>query len=236
MGLRETFLKKQRLADLFRVLSLRLLFSIFSFILALYVFALLTEEIIFDRHHDFDHQVFRFLAPYTTEDVVSVMKFFTFFGKPDFLIPAYLLLIGFFMVLKKRKYALETAITGTSSTLLLFGLKKLFGRERPDIPVIEDISGYSYPSGHALLGFVFFSLLVYLVWNSHLRNSWKWTLSILLILFSIVVGISRIVLRVHYFTDVVAGFCLGYAWVLIALWAQRRFMKVKHRAVENHPG
>lgn len=233
MALREAFLKRQRLKNLFKVISLRLLFSIVSFILALYIFALLTEEIIFDQHHNFDHKVFRFLAPYTNADVISIMKFFTFFGKPDFLIPAYLFLIGAFIIFGKRKYAIETAIIGVSSTLLLFGLKKLFSRERPDIPVLEDISGYSYPSGHALLSFVFCSLLVYLVWNSKMRDQWKWPLSILLILFSLLIGFSRIILRVHYFTDVVAGFCLGYAWVIIALWAQRRFMKMGSKVVAS---
>jgi len=233
MALREAFLKRQRLKDLFKVISLRLLFSIMSFILALYIFALLTEEIIFDQHHNFDHKVFHLLAPYTTSELISVMKFFTFFGKPEFLIPAYLFLIGVFIIFRKRKYAIETAIIAISSTLLLFGLKKLFGRKRPDIPILEDISGYSYPSGHALLSFVFCSLMVYLVWNSKLKDKWKWPLSILLIIFSILIGISRIVLRVHYFTDVVAGFCLGYAWVIIALWVQRRFMKMRHRIVEE---
>lgn len=233
MGLRETFLKRQRLQDLFKVISLRLAFAVLSFVLALYIFALLTNEIIIDEQQGFDKKVFRFLSQYTTPGVIQIMKVFTFFGKPEFLIPAYLFLIGLFIIFRNRKYAIETAIIGVSSTALLFGLKKLFARERPDIPVLKEISGYSYPSGHALLTFVFCSLLVYLIWDSKINGVYKWSFSIALILFSILVGISRIILRVHYFTDVVAGFCLGYAWVIIALWVQRRHIKIKDKKVQN---
>jgi len=233
MALREAFLRRQRLRDLFKVISLRLAFTVLSFVLALYIFALLTNEIFIDRNHVFDKKVFQSLWKYTTPEVIGFMNGVTFFGKPEFLIPAYLFLIGVFIIFKRKKYAIETAIIGVSSTALLFGLKKLFARERPDIPILSEIRGYSFPSGHALLTFVFCSLLVYLIWSSHIKDWMKWSISTLLILFSLLVGISRIVLRVHYFTDVVAGFCLGYAWVIIALWVQRRFMKMRDKAFEN---
>ncbi len=225
---------KERLAKLLKLISLKLLFSVVSFLVALYIFGIVTHEIFLEKEDELDRNVFQFLESFATHDLVQVMKFFTFFGKPEFLIPAYIILIIIFLVRKKRNYAIEFGIVGATSTILLFGLKKLFQRNRPDIPIFEHLPGYSFPSGHALLSFVFVSALIYLLWRSQLADKWKWTLSLLLVLFSLMVGISRIVLRVHYATDVIAGFALGYAWVILSLWIQRRFINKKQLQQVTH--
>jgi len=99
----------------------------------------------------------------------------------------------------------------------MFGLKELFHRQRPDLPLIKSIaSTYSFPSGHALSSFIFCSIVIDLIWESASGRVWKWLFSILLLLFSFTIGISRIVLKMHYATDVIAGFCLGIAWVIIS--------------------
>ena len=227
---------KERLAKLLQLISLKLLFSVVSFLVVLYIFAVVAHEIFLEREDELDRNVFQFLDSFATQEIIEVMRFFTFFGKPQFLIPAYLFMIILFLVLKKRNYAIEIGIIGATSTALLFGLKKFFQRERPHIPIFEHLPGYSFPSGHALLSFVFVSALIYLLWRSEMKNAWKWTISILLILFSLMVGISRIFLRVHYATDVIAGFSLGYAWVILSLWVQRRFInKRKLQQVTHDP-
>ena len=215
---------KESLSKLLQLISLKLLFSVVSFLIVLYIFAAVAHEIFLEREDELDRNVFQFLDTYATNELIEVMRIFTFFGKPEFLIPAYVFMISVFLVLKKRNYAIEIGIIGATSTVLLFGLKKFFQRDRPDIPIFEHLPGYSFPSGHALLSFVFASALIYLLWRSEMSNATKWSLSVLLIIFSLMVGISRIFLRVHYATDVIAGFCLGYAWVILSLWVQRRFI------------
>lgn len=218
---------KEKLVHILKQLSLRVFFAAFTFLIALYIFGLLTDEVIIEKENQFDYAVFHFLADDLTPGLIRVMRFFTFFGKPEFLIPAYIVLILYFLVKGKKQFAIETAIMGGSSTLLLFGLKSFFQRKRPYGPILKHLDGFSFPSGHALLMFVFCSVLIYLVWNSNLKKIWQWTFAILLFLFSLTVGISRIILRVHYASDVIAGFCLGYAWVIFGLWAQHRYMNHK---------
>jgi len=98
-------------------------------------------------------------------------------------------------------------------------LKNSFRRQRPDLPLLETLKSYSFPSGHAYSSFIFFSILAYILWKAKMKAIWKWTLAVFLILFSLAVGVSRVVLRYHYASDVIAGFCIGFSWVIFSLWS-----------------
>ena len=92
---------KQKLLDLLRLFSFKLLFAIGSFLVALYVFGALTHEIFLEREEELDQAVFKFLSGRLSDGLIQVMRFFTFFGKPQFLIPAYIVLI-ILLLLKKK--------------------------------------------------------------------------------------------------------------------------------------
>jgi undecaprenyl-diphosphatase len=187
------------------------------FIGALFLFALIAHEAVYENEDVFDKRIFAFLSFYSSEGFLQAMKFFTFFGSIQFLLPAYILLVSYFFIKKKFRYCIDISIISLSSTGLMFVLKELFHRQRPDLPLIKSIAAtYSFPSGHALSSFIFCSILIDLIWESTLERVWKWGFSILLLLFSFTIGISRIVLQMHYATDVIAGFCLGVVWVIIS--------------------
>jgi hypothetical protein len=103
---------KEKLIHIIEQLSLRMLFTAITFIVALYMFGLLTDEVIFDGEEEFDAAVFHFLADDLTPGLIRVMHFFSFFGKPVFLIIAYVLLVVYFTLRKKKQYAIEVAIMG----------------------------------------------------------------------------------------------------------------------------
>jgi undecaprenyl-diphosphatase len=210
-------------------LSLEILLVCGLFLAALVLFGFLASEVVLGRKDLFDTAVFRFLEPYQTPSFLKVANGITFFGSSYFFLPAYSLLVLYFLYRRKRAYALDIALVGISSTLLLRLLKHVFQRQRPEHPVFEALTNYSFPSGHALSSFIFCSVLVYIVWNSKLQRGWKWLLSFFLFCFSLSIGISRIVLRYHYSSDVAAGFLIGVAWALLSLWLLK---KIRRRTVQ----
>lgn len=204
-------------------IEIKTFFVALLFLVSIFIFGYLAHEIVGENETAFDDKVFHFFAGFSTPGFIKVNRIFTFFGASYFSIPAYLILLTILFISGRKTDGINIAIIAITSSALMFGLKAYFHRQRPELPVIRSLHNYSFPSGHALTSFIFCSVLVYLIWKGALATTWKWVLSILLILFSICIGISRIVLRYHYPTDVIAGFCLAIAWVILSLWIEKRF-------------
>jgi len=214
--------KKNNKLKLLELISLEVLLVAGLFLLSVFAFAYLAHEVVQENEKAFDDKVANYFLSFSNEHVISVMKFFTFFGTIQFLIPAYILLIIYFYARKQYRYCINIAIISISSSALMFALKDIFHRARPQLPIIKSFVTYSFPSGHALSSFIFCSIIIYFVWKSSLQKSWKWLFIILLLIFTLTIGISRIILRMHFPTDVIAGFCLGIAWVIFSFWLLRK--------------
>ena len=205
--------------------SLKTLLVSSLFFIAVFVFAFLAHEIVGEKEDLFDTKVFHFLKAHTTTPLIKLMQWLTFFGNHYFLIPAYILLVTFLFFRHRNSDAINIIVIVLSSTGLLFGLKAIYQRHRPEIPLLRELHDYSFPSGHALSSFIFCSILIYLIWKSDLRPVLKYLLAGLLVIFSISIGISRIVLRYHFASDVLAGLALGFAWVIFSFWALQKLSK-----------
>lgn len=221
-SVRQCDIMKKLIRETVAEIEIKTLLVSLLFIISLFIFGYLSHEVVSEDENSFDNTVFAFFKQHTTNGLINVMRILTFFGTTYFIIPAYLVLILVLLILHRRSDAINVAIVAASSTLLLLGLKQFFHRHRPDLPLVKTLTNFSFPSGHALCSFILCSVIIYLVDKGSLDLKWKWLFSILLILFSIVIGISRIVLRYHYATDVLAGFCVGFAWVIFSLWLERK--------------
>lgn len=210
-------------------LSVKLIIVSLLFLAALFLFGFLADEVVLEKEDLFDTNVFNFLAQYATPSFIQAARRITFFGSSLFFLPAYSLLILYFLWKRKRSYALDIALVGISSTLLMYVLKNTFQRQRPAHPIFEALTNYSFPSGHALSSFIFCSVLIYIIWNGRWPLVWKWITSVLLFLFALAIGISRVVLRYHYASDVLAGMCLGFAWALFALWLLKKIRRAQNQ-------
>jgi len=197
------------------------------FIISIFVFGYIAHEIVGENETVFDEKAFHFFAGFNSPGFITINRILTFFGASYFSISAYIILLTILFLSGRKTDGINIAIIAVTSTALMFGLKEFFHRKRPDLPLIRTLDNFSFPSGHALSSFIFCSVLVYLVWKGGLHIAWKWVLSVLLMLFSICIGISRIVLRYHYASDVIAGFCLALAWVIFSLWLEKKLTSRK---------
>lgn len=167
---------------------------------------------------NFDMAVFSLAADHTSPPCTSFMRSVTFLGKHSFLVPANLLLIAFFIFLKERWWVIYVLLVSLTSLGLMSLLKNLIERRRPENPMVEGITNFGFPSGHALMSVAFYGLLALWV-AATIKNKWqRWGIISFLLILILLIGYSRIYLRVHYATDVIAGFCIGICWLYFCLW------------------
>jgi undecaprenyl-diphosphatase len=147
------------------------------------------------------------------------MKFFTFIGSAPFVIILSLLLLVFlYKVLHHRLELILFIAAVDGSAVINQVLKSIFHRVRPNLHRLIDVSGYSFPSGHAMNAFTVYVIISFLLWRhipSKLGRSILIFLSILMIL---AIGISRIYLGVHYPSDIIGGYFASGFWLAIAIW------------------
>ncbi len=209
---------KQTFPKLLSHIPLKILIAGLLFIMALILFSFITREVFFEHEEDLDLAVISIVHTHSSPLLIQVMTRFTFFGSSQFLLPAYIVMVGFFILKKNYRYAINISVMALSGELLMFSLKQLFHRRRPDLPLLEGLTTYSFPSGHALSAVIFCSIVSYLGAKANIQPVWKWILIILSLLLCITIGISRIILNVHYATDVIAGFSLGVMWVILVFY------------------
>ncbi|HVF82349.1 MAG TPA: phosphatase PAP2 family protein [Flavisolibacter sp.] len=225
--------KAKKVGAAIAFLSVEMMAILVLFIIALLAFAYLIRRVIVLHETGFDESVFSFINQYVSNRNTDIMLLFTFLGTHRFLIPANLLLIAYFLFIKKHKwYSIKIPAIALSSLGLMFGLKHLFGRPRPDVPLIFKADGLSFPSGHAMFSVTFYGLLVYLVYKTVQNKAAKWGLIIFLLVFVVTIGFTRVYLRVHYASDVIAGFSVGFMWLVFALAVLNRMEHYSHKKVD----
>jgi undecaprenyl-diphosphatase len=133
----------------------------------------------------------------------------------------------YLLLASKYRTALFTAVALTGGWLLSAVLKMGFDRPRPDlVPHGSIVYTASFPSGHAMMAAVTYLTLAAMLARVQPRRRLKAYLLLAAIALTVLVGISRIYLGVHWPSDVLAGWTAGAAWAslcwLTARWLQRR--------------
>lgn len=155
-----------------------------------------------------------------------IAKFITNFGGAIFVI---LLTAILFFTIKDKKIGASIVANLGIITLLNQILKFILQRPRPtEFRIIEE-SGYSFPSGHSMVGLAFYGYLIYLIYKYVCNNHLKRTLIILLSLLICIIGVSRIYLGVHYTSDVLGGFLISTAYLIIYIELVNKFVLEKNK-------
>lgn len=138
------------------------------------------------------------------------LKFFqsiTNLGQP--LTVVLLAILGSFLVNKQQRIFLLTTII--INTVGNHYFKYLIGRPRPQFPHLVNVQGYSFPSGHAVAITTLVLVLQIIIWQNTKKRLGLYLLALIVLL---IMG-SRIILQVHFFSDVLAGCCIAIANTLL---------------------
>jgi undecaprenyl-diphosphatase len=94
-------------------------------------------------------------------------------------------------------------------------LKNWIGRERPELEHLDEVASLSFPSGHAMVGIVLYMLIAYFLVKYIPSKTGKWLAAIGCTIIILLLGMSRIILHVHYPTDVIGGYAFGFIWAFL---------------------
>ncbi|MFE9192219.1 phosphatase PAP2 family protein [Micromonospora sp. NPDC007208] len=199
-------------------LGLRLTLAATAAFLVLVPFALLTLLVLgaWAPLHRLDTAVTDALHGYAQEHSawVVLMRVWTEVFAPMPLRAVALLLVVWLLRRGARRLALWAATTMVVGGLIGPLLKLLVGRDRPELldPVAR-AAGYSFPSGHALNATLAAGVLLLVLLPYARRGAARAALWVAAVLLTVVTGLSRVALGVHFTSDVVGGWLLGVAVV-----------------------
>lgn len=156
----------------------------------------------------------------------EMMRDFTALGSVGVLLALTATVAGFLALVRKRHAALLVVASVLSGALLSNLFKWAFARDRPDlVPHLSAVYTQSFPSGHAMLSAVVYLTLGVLLARAYADVPVKVYILSIAAGATVLVGVSRIYLGVHWPTDVLAGWAIGSGWALLCwllmLWLQR---------------
>ena len=198
----------------------------------LFLFLQLTGEVMEGDTRAFDEALLLFLrtaddystpvGPYWLSHAVDDI---TALGGVTVLSLMTVMITGYLLLEKRTEIAIFTMVSVVGGWLLSSLLKLGGARPRPDIvPHLVDVHDLSFPSGHAMLAAVtYLTLGVLLSRVLPSRGTRLYVIGVAVFL-TLIVGLSRVYLGVHYPTDVLGGWCAGATWALICWLIARRYI------------
>lgn len=119
-----------------------------------------------------------------------------------------------------RIEAWRLALVGIGTLLFTQVLKLVYGIDRPLIDASLDATTYSFPSGHASGSLALYGLTAYVLY----RKKQSRVVIFILLCFVLAVSLSRVILNVHYFSDVLGGWLVALTMIALSEWIIRRRM------------
>jgi len=170
-----------------------------------------------------DAQIYEALYAGRRPALVLVARIFTFFGEPTVLVGAGFIVAGWLWWKGHRHLPVALLLIVLIGRGVSEVQKYFIARVRPDLePHLVFVQTSSFPSGHATSSMIFYlTLALALTRDTH----WHRAAAIGAILLSLLIGTSRVMLGVHWPSDVVGGWAFGMLWVLLTLRLAERELK-----------
>ncbi|WP_343229048.1 phosphatase PAP2 family protein [Rhizobium setariae] len=140
----------------------------------------------------------------------------------------------FLFLVRRRITAIFLMLSVLGGWVLSNGLKLGFSRPRPEIvPHLVEVHDLSFPSGHAMLSAVAYLTLGLLLAQTQKSRVLRCYFVGIAIFLTVLVGVSRVYLGVHFPTDVLGGWCAGAAWACLCWLIARRLIPEVERAASQ---
>lgn len=167
--------------------------------------------------------------------VQEIGRDITAFGGIATLIFFTVVVAGYLWIEGKKRVILLLLTAAIGGQILSSTLKYFFSRPRPDVvPHLSHVYTSSFPSGHSMLSAVIYLTLGALLASVITNRMLKIYVLGVAVLLTLMVGLSRIYLGVHYPTDVLAGWIAGLAWALVC-WMIARWLQKRHQIEDDQP-
>ena len=190
----------------------KLIVSFILFTIPVIAFAYIADEVVEGDTMQIDNRILLGIYHQSTPVLNEIVLLVTGLGGVFGVAGLSLAIIGIFMYRFHWQSCLQVVAGVAGAALLNMILKLIFERDRPNLwqhLIFEN--SYSFPSGHAMLSSALAFSLVVVMWHTR----WRWIVTSLAAAYVVSIGFTRLYLGVHYPTDVVAGWCVSAAWVII---------------------
>ncbi len=185
-------------------------------VLVLYVLVKLSDDVLEQEGFAFDKTILLHIHQLSSPTLDTLMIGITHIGNPKTVVPLTAIVFCLLWWKRYRAEAKVFALDAFGGVVLSYFLKLAFNKQRPRLwqsPIVE--TTYSYPSGHALGSMVLYGFLSYVLATIYPRYARVfYSVATLLI---VAIGLSRLYLGVHWPTDILAGYGMGFLWISVCI-------------------
>ena len=194
-------------------------------IILLSLFVILTICVLLDITGAMDYNIYNVLSTSNVEFLTVCSNVVTSLASSQAIIIITLILIFLLNTNHQRIFVIINTLISAGIIILS---KNIFLRERPLIGS-EILSSYSFPSGHSLIATTYYGFLIYLLRRSKCKEEYKVVGTTFLTTLIVLICLSRLILNVHYLTDVVGGVILGLVILLVLIYFFEATFKPKEK-------
>jgi membrane-associated phospholipid phosphatase len=170
--------------------------------------------------HLWDNTIGTFFFALRSPFLTSVFGTVTWLGNWQFVIAVFIVVGAALYFTDRKKLLIGLLVSLGFTETVVFFAKTFFHRARP-LQALVLQNDYSFPSGHAAISIALYGFIAYVLTQLYTKRHHKIIVSLGVVLMIVMIGVSRLYLGVHYFTDIIGGYGVGLLGLLLGIYFSR---------------